>query len=176
MHARRLWLVIPVLFLTGSPAPAADDPNEWTALFNGTDLSGWKVRNDKYSVTKFLDADGKEIKGAKKGKLDQKVAVVDAKNKPIEGAKVGKVGGKETPVDTEGTPIKGAKIVRSGGRDAILDADGKEVPGAKAVTEQVANRTGGWKVEGGVLICGTGPRGSDLYTEKKFTDYVLHVE
>src|SRR5262249_33574954 len=53
---------------------------------------------------------------------------------------------------------------------------GKELPGVKAVTEQVANPTGGWKVDNGVLICGTGPRGSDLYTEKKFTDFELQIE
>src|SRR5262249_20993889 len=128
------------------------------------------------TVTKFLDADGKEIKGARKGKLDQKETVLDGRNKPIEGAKVARVGGKETAVDAEGKPIKGARIVKSGGRDAILGADGKEITGAKAVTEQKSNPTGGWKVESGVLICGTGPRGSDLYTEKKFTDYELHVE
>ena len=46
-----------------------------------------------------------------------------------------------------------------GGRDAILGADGKEILGAKAVTEEVPNPTGGWQAEGGVLICGTGPRG-----------------
>jgi hypothetical protein len=175
MFARSLWLTGVILVGAGA-APAADDSGEWVVLFNGTDLGGWKVKNDKYTVTKFVDADGKEIKGARKGKVDQKEAVVDAKNKPIEGAKVGKVSGKETAVDAEGKPIEGAKIVRSGGRDAILGADGKEIPGAKAVTEEVANPTGGWKVVDGVLSCGNGPRGSDLYTEKKFTDYELHVE
>jgi Domain of Unknown Function (DUF1080) len=175
MFARSSWLM-GVILVTASAAPAADNPGEWITLFNGTDLSGWKVRNDKYTVTKFQDAEGKEIKGARKGKVEQKESVVDAKNKPIEGAKVGKVSGKETPVDAEGKPIKGAKIVRSGGRDAILGADGKEIPGAKAIAEVAPNPTGGWKVESGILICGTGPRGSDLYTEKKFTDYELHVE
>lgn len=54
-----------------------------------------------------MDADGKEIKGAKKGKLDQKDVVVDAKtNKAIEGAKVAKVDGKDTPVDAAGTPSR----------------------------------------------------------------------
>src|SRR5207247_586703 len=34
-----------------------------------------------------------------------------------------------------------------------------------------------WKVEeGGILSCGNGPHGSDLFTEQKFTDFELHVE
>src|SRR5262245_51056621 len=175
MFARSAGLM-GVILVTAGVARAADDPGEWIKLFNGTDLSGWKVKHGKYTVTKFLGADGKEIAGARKGKVDQKETVVDAKNKPIDGAKVGKVNGKEVPVDGEGKPIEGAKIVRSGGRDAILGADGKEIAGAKAVTEELPNPTGGWKAEGGVLNCGTGPRGSDLYTERKFTDYELHVE
>src|SRR5262249_26054432 len=156
---RRVWILVGVVFLWGGVAPAADNPGEWITLFNGTDLSGWKVRNDKYTVTRFVDADNKEVKSARKAKVDQKEVVVDAKGKAIEGAKVGKVGGKDTPIDADGKPIEGAKIVRSGGRDAIVGADGKELPGVKAVTEQVANPTGGWKVDNGVLICGTGPRG-----------------
>jgi len=176
MFARSLWVVVSVVVISGGAAPAADNPGDWVPLFNGTDLSGWKVRSDKYTVTKFLDAEGKEIKGARKAKVDQKETVIDAKNKPIEGAKVAKAGGKETAVDAEGKPIKGAKIVKSGGRDAVLGPDNKEITGAKAVTEQMPNPTGGWKADNGVLICGTGPRGSDLYTEKKFTDYELHVE
>src|SRR5262249_52255008 len=87
-----------------------------------------------------------------------------------------KIDGKIVPVDTDGNRIKGAKIQRTGGRDAIVGPDGKEIREAKAVTEERTNPTGGWKVEQGVLICGTGPRGSDIYTEKKFTDFELHVE
>jgi hypothetical protein len=45
---------------------------------------------------------------------------------------------------------------------------------AKQVT--MPNPTGGWSVIDGVLVCGTGPHGSDLYTEQKFTDFELHIE
>jgi hypothetical protein len=165
-----------LLFLAG-PLFSADKDDGWLVLFNGKDLTGWKLKSDKYTVTKLVDADGKEIKGAKKGKLDQKDTVVDAKGKTIEGAKVAQIDGKDTPVDADGKPIKDAKVTKIGGRDGILGPDGKELKDAKAVTETVANPSGGWKVpENGLLTCGNGPRGSDLYTEQKFGDFQLHVE
>lgn len=179
MKATRALIVLPALALLALAAPAtsADKDDGWIVLFNGKDLTGWKVRNDKYSVTKFLDADGKEVKNAKKGKVDQKEAVVEAKtNKAIEGAKIANVDGKDTPVDSTGAPIKDAKIGKIGGRDAILGADNKELIGAKAVQETIPNPTGSWKVEDGLLTCGTGPGGSDLFTEQKFGDHQLHVE
>jgi hypothetical protein len=177
MIVRKLVLpVVAALVIVGG-LQSADKEGDWIVPFNGKDLTGWKLRNDKYSVTKFVDAAGAEIKGAKKGKLDQKDVVVDAKGKAIEGAKVAKVDGKDAPVDADGKPIKDAKITKSGGRDAILSADGKELKDAKALTETVPNPTGGWKVEeGGVLSCGNGPHGSDLYTDQKFTDFELHIE
>src|SRR5262249_27406062 len=174
MFARGLLIVAGMLVV--GAGRATDKPEGWTELFNGNDLSGWKVRHEKYTVTKYVDAEGKEIKGARKTKVDQKETVVDASNKPIEGAKVGKIDGKIVPIDTDGNRIKGAKILRTGGRDAIVGADGKEIADAKVVTEQRENPTGGWKVNNGVLICGMGPRGSDIYTEKKFTDFELHIE
>src|SRR5262249_25973448 len=63
-----------------------------------------------------------------------------------------------------------------GGRDAIVDKDNKELKDAKAVTETVPNPTGGWKVENGLLICGNGPRGVDLYTDAKFAGFQLPVQ
>src|SRR5262249_14638696 len=115
--------------------------------------------------------------GAKEAKVDQTLAVVDAKGKVIEGAKVGKVDGKDVGVDAAGKAIEGAKLTKVGGRNAIVDKDGKELKDAKKVEETMANPTGGWKVEeGGLLVCGNGPHGSDLYTEQKFTDFELHVE
>ena len=45
MLTRSLWFVVAVLCLTGSAVPAADNPSEWIMLFNGTDLSGWKVKH-----------------------------------------------------------------------------------------------------------------------------------
>src|SRR5437868_15133828 len=97
MLTRKVWILLGLVLLWGRTAPAADNPGEWVVLFNGTDLSGWKVRHDKYTITKFVDADNKEIKGARKAKVDQKETVVDAKGKAIDGAKVSKVGGKEVP-------------------------------------------------------------------------------
>lgn len=176
MLVRKLLLpMIAALVLVGG-LQSADKDDGWIVLFNGKDTTGWKVRSDKYTVTKLVDADGKEIKGAKKTKLDQKDVVVDAKGKAIDGAKVAKIDNKDVPVDADGKPIKDAKISKTGGRDAIVDADGKELKDAKAVNETLPNPTGGWKVENMELICGNGPHGSDAYTEQKFTDFELHVE
>lgn len=179
MKALKTLIVLPALALLvlAAPVSSADKDDGWIVLFNGKDLSGWKLRSDKYSVTKLVDAEGKVIPGAKKGKLDQKDTVVDAKGKTIDGAKIASIDGKNVPVDADGKPIKDAKITKTGGRDAIVGADGKELKDAKAVTESVPNPTGGWKVlEGGQLSCGNGPSGSDLFTDQKFGDFQLHVE
>lgn len=148
----------------------------WITLFNGKDMTGWKLKSDKYTVTKYVDASGAVIKGAKEAKLDQKTEVQDAKGKPIAGAKIAKVDGKDTPVDADGKAIPGAKIAKVGGRNAIVDAKGAELTDAKKIQETVSNPTGGWKIEDGVLICGNGPKGVDLFTEQKFQDFDLHVE
>jgi hypothetical protein len=79
-------------------------------------------------------------------------------------------------VDTAGKPIPGAKVAKVGGRTAIVDAKGVEVKDAKKFQETVKNLTGGWKVENGELTCGVGPKGVDLLTEQKFSDFELHVE
>ena len=159
------------------PASAQDKSADgWISLFNGKDMTGWKLKSDKYTVTKFVDATGAILKGAKETKVDQVTVVQDAKGKAIEGAKVAKVDGKDVAVDAKGQPIANAKLVKTGGRLAIVDAKGKELPDARKVQEVVANPTGGWKVENGVLTCGMGPKGVDLYTEQKFGDFELHVE
>ena len=177
MRLRHIALpFVAVLAIAGSLPSAEKADDGWIALFNGKDLTGWKVRHEKYTVTKFVDAEGKVIKGGRKGKVDQKDTVVDAKNKPIEGAKVGKVSGKAALVDADGKPIPGARILKIGGRDAIVNADGKEMKDAKAIPETFANPTGGWKADNAELICGTGPHGSDIFTDQKFTDFQLHIE
>jgi hypothetical protein len=145
----------------------------WIELFNGKDTTGWKLREPVRTVTKYVDDQGKEIAGAKKGKVDQKAVIVDAKNKEIEGAKVGE--DKKTIVDKEGKKIEGAKVKMTGGRDAIVDAKGKEIKDAKAVTEKTTNPSG-WTVDKGVLVCSSPHGGNDLLTEQKFTDFDLHVE
>jgi len=177
MILRKLGLPFVALVVAAGALRSADiKDGEGIVLFNGKDTTGWKLRNDSYSITRFLDPAGKEIKGARKAKLDTKDTVVDAKNKPIEGAKIAKIEGKDTPVDAEGKAIKDAKIIKTGGRDAIVDAEGKELKDAKAVQEKVPNPTGGWKVENMELISGVGGHGSDLYTDQKFTDFELHIE
>jgi hypothetical protein len=72
-----------VLLLGLGSGSGAGTKAGWITLFNGKDTSGWKLRQEKITITKFLDASGKEIPGAKKkGKL-----IVDKKGNEIEGAK-----------------------------------------------------------------------------------------
>src|SRR5262245_3172381 len=134
MFRFRSTLGFAALLLLAGGLHSQEKAGAWTELFNGKDLAGWKIRQDKVSITKFVGADGQVIAGAKKAKLDQTETVVDAKNQPIAGAKIAEVGGKKTPVDAAGQPIKDAKINKTGGRDAIVDKDGKELKDAKAVT------------------------------------------
>jgi hypothetical protein len=153
----------------------------WISLFNGKDTAGWKLRNEKVTITKFVDADGKTIVGARKARLDQKEVAVDAKGKAIDGAKIELRDNKKAVVDADGKPIAGAKVAKVGGRDAIVGKDGNELRDAKAVNETFANDGGGWVIENGELICGVikpgvNARGSDLYTEQKFTDFELYIE
>jgi hypothetical protein len=174
---RKRGIVLLLVLCLGVTARSADVVKEapWEVLFNGKDTTGWKLRADKITVTKFMDAEGKVIAGAKKAKLDQKEVVRDAKNKDIADAKIEVKGGKKVAVDAEGKVISGAKIVKVGGRDAIVDAKGMEIKGAKAVSESVAN-TSGWTVDGETLVCSKPHHGNDLLTEKKFTDFELYVE
>jgi len=166
-----------ILAWTVSPASGQDKlPDGWISLFNGKDTTGWKLKSDTYMVTKYVDGSWAEIKGGKETKLDQKSEIQDAKGKPIAGAKVAKIDKKDVIVDTEGKPIPGVKVAKVGGRTAIVDAKGVEVKDAKKVQETVKNLTGGWKVENGELTCGVGPKGVDLLTEQKFSDFELHVE
>jgi hypothetical protein len=166
-----------ILAWTVSPVSGQDKlPDGWISLFNGKDTTGWKLKSDTYMVTKYVDGSGAEIKGGKETKLDQKSEIQDAKGKPIAGAKVAKIDKKYVIVDAESKPIPGAKIAKVGGRTAVVDAKGVEVKDAKKVQEAVKNRTGGWTVEIGELTCGVGPKGVDLLTEQKFSDFELHVE
>ncbi len=147
----------------------------WVALFNGKDTTGWKLRAEKITVTKFFDADGKEIPGAKKVKVDQKEMIQDAKGKPLPGAKVEVRGNKKVVVDAEGKILPKAKVAKVGGRDAVVTAKGKEIEGATAKSETIPNPSG-WIVENGELISSKPHSGNDLLTEKKFTDFELHIE
>jgi len=170
-------ILVGVLAWTASPALGQEKlPDGWISLFNGKDTTGWKLKSDTYTVTRYVDASGANIKGGKETKLDQKTEIQDAKGKAIAGAKVAKIDKKDVIVDTEGKPIPGAKLAKVGGRSAIVDAKGVEVKDAKKVQETVKNLTGGWKVENGELTCGLGPKNVDLHTEQKFSDFELHVE
>jgi hypothetical protein len=158
----------------------------WIDLFNGKDLTGWKLHwPNPAPLTKYVDERGSVIPGAKEAMLEQQTVVVDAKGKAIPGAKVAKVGGKDLPVDAADKPIAGARLTKVGGRKAIVDAGGKELPHARKVQEPLP-ATGGWTVENGEYrfgevgkperAPGQPSRGCDIYTERKFTDFELHVE
>ncbi len=171
---RRIGFVMCVSVFTGAVLHG-EGANPWKILFNGKDTAGWKLRAEKTTVTKFVDADGKALADAKMGKVEQKEEVRDAANKAIADAKIVEKDGKKIVVDAGGKPIAGGKIVKAGGRDAIVDKAGQEIKGAKAVTETVAN-TSGWTVENGELVNSKPHGGNDLLTEEKFTDFELHVE
>ncbi len=177
MRIGRTVLVLGIVLLAGTGLRSADNPDAsgWIPLFNGKDTSGWHLRDPKLHVTKFVDADGKAIPGARRAKLDQKEVVKDARGKDIPDARVEKKGNKRVAVDAEGKPIKGARIAKVGGRDAIVNAKGEEVKGAKALTETVPNYSG-WTVENGELISSKPHHGNDLVSDQKFTDFQLHVE
>jgi hypothetical protein len=103
----------------------------WEALFNGKDTAGWKLRSAKTHQTRYLDAEGKVVPGA--------------------------------------------RVVKKDGRPTIVDAKGQPVKGGKPVLEETANPSG-WAAEGGALVCVKPHHGNDLLTDKKFTDFDLHVE
>src|SRR5207244_6612573 len=69
----------------------------------------------------------------------------------------------------------GAKIVLVGGRDAIVDKTGEEIADAKAVQETITNPNG-WIAENEELRCVKPHGGNDILTERKFTDFELHIE
>lgn len=176
MGRYRLLPALAVLLLAGTHVLSVDkDDKGWITLFNGKDTAGWKLREDKITVTKFVDADGKVIADAKKGKVDQKPVVQDAKGKEIAGAKIVEKDGKKIAVDADGKTIAGAKIVLTGGRDAIVNKKGEELKNVKAVTETIPNYSG-WTVENGDLISSKPHHGNDLLTDQKFSDFELHVE
>lgn len=160
-----------VLFPQLSPA---QEKNGWIELFNGKDTAGWKLRNEKVNVTKYIDSAGGEIPGAKQMKVDQKEVAQDEKGKPIAGAKIITKDNKKLVVDGDGQVVPGAKIAKVGGRDVIVNAKGEQVEG-KAVQQTIANPLG-WAAENNELICDRPHGGNDIYTEQKFTDFELHIE
>jgi hypothetical protein len=164
-----------VLFLVFVGAAAGQDKGSWIMLFNDKDTTGWKLRAEKMTVTRYLDAGGNAIEGAKKVKLDQKEVAQDAKGKEIADAKIVAKGDKKIVVDAEGNAIAGAKVAKVGGRDAIVNKAGEEIKDAKAVQETGPNPMG-WTVEKGELICDKPHGGNDILTEQKFTDFELHIE
>lgn len=175
---RRAMTAVAVLLAASAVMLDAQEKKDegWIELFNGKDTTGWKLRAEKIQVTRFFDSDGKPIPGAKKAKLDQVEVPRDSKNKDIAGAKIVVKDGKKIVVDEDGKPIEKAKIAKTGGRDAIVSAKNEEIKGAKAVTETVINENGWTVEEGGVLVCSKPHAGNDLLTEKKFTDFELHIE
>jgi 3-keto-disaccharide hydrolase len=175
MTRHRSFAILLTLFAAGAAAPTHAGDDGWLPLFNGKDTAGWKLRGEKIGVTQYFDADGKELPGAKATTLDQKMQVYDANGKLIPEAKIVEKGKKKVVVDADNKTVEGAKIKLTGGRKAIVDAKGVEVKDAKAVTKQVDNPSG-WIVEKGELICVKPHGGNDILTEKKFTDFELHIE
>lgn len=176
---RRFYVGLTVLGLVLAVGwlPGEDKKEEtgWKVLFNGKNTTGWKLRDETITVSKIVDAEGKVIPDARKGKVEQKEVARDSKGKDLPDAKIETKDGKKIVVDAEGKPIAGAKVALVGGRDAILDKKGEEIKDAKVLTEKVANSSG-WTVEDGVLISSQPHHGNDLLTEEKFTDFELHVE
>jgi hypothetical protein len=168
-------VVLLVAAAAGARADEATKSTGWIELFNGKDASGWRLRDEKAHVTRFVDAQGQDIPGAKKGKAGQKEVALDAKGKIIPGARIEIKGSKRRVVDADGTLIAGARVAKVGGREAVVNSRGKEIPGARVVTETVPN-TMGWIVQDGQLICNRPHHGNDLLTEQKFTDFALHIE
>src|SRR4051812_14588134 len=114
--------VLAVSFAGMGPLPAQEKGKDsWIVLFNGKDTAGWKLKSDRYTVTKYVDDKGQVIAGAKEAKLDQTLAVVDPKGKPVPEAKINKVDGKDVPVDADGKVLVNAKVVKTGGRTAVVD-------------------------------------------------------
>jgi hypothetical protein len=175
MNRSRLLIPATLLLALAGVSLGQTEKDGWTVLFNGKDTTGWMIRSEKTTVTKFVDAEGKAIPDAKKAKLDQKEVAQDAKGKEIPGAKIVAKGDKKIVVDAEGNAIAGAKVAKVGGRDAIVNKAGEEIKGAKAVQETVAN-TLGWSVKDGELICDRPHGGNDILTEQKFTDFELYIE
>ena len=177
MTVRRVGGALLVLLAATAGLRAEDTPGGagWIVLFNGKDTSGWRLRDDKLHVTKYLDAQGNAIPGAHKAKLGQKQVALDAKGKEIPGARIEAKGKKKVVVDADGNAIPGARVAKVGGRDAVVDAKGNEITGARAVTETVPNQSG-WVVQDGDLACVKPHHGNDLLTEQKFTDFALHIE
>src|SRR5262245_55855638 len=162
----RCTILALVLGLIAARADAGDSKDGWIDIFSGKDTVGWKLRAEKITVTKFVDADGNVIEGAKKTKLDQKEMAQDAKGRIIPGAKIETKGTTKVVVDAEGAVIKGAKVVKVGGRDAVVDKKGEEIKNAKTIAETAPNPSG-WIVENGELICAKPHGGNDILTERK---------
>jgi hypothetical protein len=104
MTAIRLLPALLLFAVVG--ATSAQDKDGWIVLFNGKGTSGWKLRQAKLTVIRYVHAGGKEIAGAKMVKLDQKVVAHDAEGKEIAGAKI---------VITK-DPKAGLGILRDGGK------------------------------------------------------------
>src|SRR4029077_2896204 len=70
-HRACLGLVALSFILGGLQSAQSADDKGWINLFNGKDLTGWKIRNEKYTVTKYVNEKGDVIPGAKEAKVEQ---------------------------------------------------------------------------------------------------------
>jgi len=174
MVLHRILIATALVLLCSQASPTQEKNGAFVELFNGKDTTGWKIRTEKLTVTKFVDASGVVVPGAKQTKVDQKEVAQDAKGKIIADARIVTKDNKKSVVDADGNVIAGAKIAKVGGRDAVVDAKGQEIK-AKAVQETIPNPLG-WVAANGELVCNMPHGGNDIYTEQKFTDFELHIE
>lgn len=96
---RRMVLAVVLVVGAATGLRSADkDTAGWVELFNGKDTTGWRLRDEKVTTTKYVDADGKVIPGARK----EKGKIVGKSGKEIPGAKAVK----ETVPNTSGWTVK----------------------------------------------------------------------
>jgi hypothetical protein len=83
-----LAVVLAAIAVWAPAASAAENDEGWISLFNGKDLTGWKVTVDSYQVEKVVDAAGNPVRGARIVRIDGRQAVVGADKKEIKDVKV----------------------------------------------------------------------------------------
>lgn len=115
-----LLVIVSLWILIGSSLLATGGDADWLILFNGKDTTGWKLRAEKVQVTRFVDAEGKVISGARKGKVNHRDAILDKAGKEIEGAKAVT----ETVANPSGWMAENGELINQkphGGNDLLTE-------------------------------------------------------
>lgn len=102
----RIVAAASLLLLVGDVCRTQETSEGWLPLFNGKDTSGWKIRNEKITRTRYVDTDGKEIAGAKKAKLDGRDIIVDAKGVEVKAKAV-----QETVANPLGWTVENGELI-----------------------------------------------------------------